>query len=204
VCGWRVSALTGGLTACCLWVRVVPRSGSVGLVWGGQHLFMALRCGNDMTKPLWCGTVSERLVGRGSRGRAIVRPREVWTVSTATSTSWSGRRGRVHCQVQGHEFILAVSEKKETEPSRTPSYHHLTSGWGCPNRTVVPASASPQPPARRTGRRRTFRRRRYVDRPAGGGHYRCRNFSPGTRGSRNQRSAPWTCCQIEALSSAAQ
>jgi hypothetical protein len=54
VCGvGGVGALAGGLTACCLWVRVVPRSGSVGLVWGGQHLFMALRCGNDMTKLLW-------------------------------------------------------------------------------------------------------------------------------------------------------
>lgn len=52
---------TGWLSACCFWVRVVPRSGSVGLVWGGQHLFMALRCRNDMAKPLWGGTVSENL-----------------------------------------------------------------------------------------------------------------------------------------------
>lgn len=79
-CGGGPSALAGWLAACCLWVRVVPRSGSVGLVWGGQHLFMALGYGNEDR----CGCA-------GSRGFGFVLPRDMWTcpdVRLEWSSAW--------------------------------------------------------------------------------------------------------------------
>jgi hypothetical protein len=92
----------------------------VGLGWPTPVHGFAVRERHDEASLVRNGLGRPLLVVQGSRGRVSVRPREVWTVSTATSSSRSGRRGRVHCQVQGYEFIPAVSEKKETEPSRTP------------------------------------------------------------------------------------
>jgi hypothetical protein len=117
--GGALSALAGGLTACCLWVRVIPRSGfcRVGLGWSTPVYGFGVRERHDEASG--AGRSRKAASGCGSRGRVFVPPRKVWTVSTGTP-SWSGRRGRAHCQVQGYELIPALSEKKETEPSRTP------------------------------------------------------------------------------------
>lgn len=51
------------------WVYAVPRSGSVGLVVGGQHQFMVLGCGHKMTSPTLARNSFWRapLRGHGSR-----------------------------------------------------------------------------------------------------------------------------------------
>jgi hypothetical protein len=121
VCGWQ--AQCSGW-----WAHRLLFMGAGGssfrfcrLVWDGQHPFMALRCGNDMTKPLGCGTVSEgRFWLHGGVVVVYLSGQRRCGQSPQLRPSWSGRRGRAHCQVQGYEFISAVSEKKQTEPSRTP------------------------------------------------------------------------------------
>ncbi|MDQ0769399.1 hypothetical protein QF031_002148 [Pseudarthrobacter defluvii] len=119
--GGGLSALAGGLTACCLWVAGGSsfRFCRVGLGWPTPVHGFAVRERHDEDLSGAERSRKAALGCAGGRGRVFVRPREVWTVSTATSASWSGRRGRVHCPVQGYEFISAASEKKQTEPSRT-------------------------------------------------------------------------------------
>ncbi len=51
VWGGGFKTLAGGPSSCCGWVLAVPRAGFVGLVVGGQHLFMVPGDGYDMTTP---------------------------------------------------------------------------------------------------------------------------------------------------------
>jgi hypothetical protein len=49
--GSGLKTLASGPSGCCDWGYAVPRSGSFGLVVGGQHLFMVLGGVHDMTLP---------------------------------------------------------------------------------------------------------------------------------------------------------
>jgi hypothetical protein len=59
VWGGGFKALAGGPSACCGLGYTVPRSGSVGLVGGGQHLFMFRGSGDHMTQPILVQTFLE-------------------------------------------------------------------------------------------------------------------------------------------------
>ena len=72
---------------------MVPRSGSVGLVVGGQHLFMVLGYGYDMMKPAFGTKVFWGLLldAAGAVCARFVLPKWAWTLSTLMSALW--RRG---------------------------------------------------------------------------------------------------------------
>jgi hypothetical protein len=130
--GGGLSALAGGLTACCLWVRVVPRFGSVGLVWGWPtpvHGF-AVRERHDEASLVRNGLGRPLLVARGvvvvyvsGQGRCGQCPHlrlllgvAVGVVSTVGFRDMNSYR---RCQ-----------KRKKPSPAGHPSHHRLTSGWG--------------------------------------------------------------------------
>ena len=87
VCGVAGSgALASGPSACCGLGYAVPRSGSVGLVGGGQHLFMVRGCGHNMTSPTFIRNFLRGSSGRSGRCRRLfVLPKGLLTLSTLIS-----------------------------------------------------------------------------------------------------------------------
>ena len=87
VWGGGFKTLAGGPSACCGLGYTVPRSCSVGLAVGSQHLFMVRGSGDHMTQPI----LVQNFVGRllpgvtRARGALFVLSKGVWTVSTLTS-----------------------------------------------------------------------------------------------------------------------
>ncbi|MDQ0691316.1 hypothetical protein QF047_002276 [Arthrobacter sp. W4I7] len=109
----------------------------VGLGWPTPVHGFAVRERHDEASLVRNGLGRPLLAARGRRGRLFVRPREVWTMSTPPTASWSGRRGRVTVRFRDMNSYRRCQKRKEPSPAGHPSHHRLPSGWAVQNLNIL-------------------------------------------------------------------
>lgn len=128
-----IQCLRGGRPKKSVDIVNIPLSGAVGLGVRVQHQFMALVCGNGMTKSLRPVGLGKPLVfARGSRAGGFVVQKEVWTVSTPPFALLEWPLGRYPLSDSDtFSSWRPVSENEETSAAGHPSHHRLRQAGVC-------------------------------------------------------------------------